>query len=160
MVDVSRALGTIPGEFGALLGQIILENRIDGDPLLDWLNSLEAKAEEEPLVTGAFCKHSNFFLLFLDQESWNRLCSANSQIYLQSVSNSTLATETPSGRHASGLWLACGSDDGVVRLWNGRNGRCTLLEGLAEHVSCVFFFSQRENSNTWEPRPVNPFAEA
>ena len=30
-VDISRALGAIPGAFGALLAQRVLEKRIDGD---------------------------------------------------------------------------------------------------------------------------------
>jgi hypothetical protein len=80
MVDISRALGVIPGEFGAVLGQKILEKGIDGDQLLDWLNSVEAKAEK-PIATDVFCQHSHLFLQFLDRVSWNRLCSTNSQIY-------------------------------------------------------------------------------
>jgi WD40 repeat protein len=40
---------------------------------------------------------------------------------------------------SDGECLACGSDDGIVRLWNGRNGRLTLLEGHTHYVSCVSF---------------------
>jgi hypothetical protein len=63
-VDISRALAAIPGEFGTLLGQKILEKRIDGNQLMDWLNSVEMKAEE-PVVTDVFCKHSDLLLPFL-----------------------------------------------------------------------------------------------
>jgi WD40 repeat protein len=35
--------------------------------------------------------------------------------------------------------LACGSDDTIVRLWNRRNGFCTLLEGHTQSVVCVSF---------------------
>jgi hypothetical protein len=68
MVDISRALGAIQGEFGAVLAQKILEKRIDGNQLLDWLNSVEA-TEAEPIVTDVFCKHSDLFFPFLDRAS-------------------------------------------------------------------------------------------
>jgi hypothetical protein len=95
-VDVSRALGAIPGEFGAVLAQKILEKRMDGDQLLDWLNSVEAK-EEDPIATNVFCKHSDLFGPFLNRVSWDRLCSADRQICVSSRSVTPPATETPSG---------------------------------------------------------------
>jgi WD40 repeat protein len=146
-VDISRALAAIPGEFGALLGQQILEKRIDGDELLEWLNSVEEKAEE-PIVTDVFCKHSHLFLPFLDRVSWNHLCSAKSQIY----DCSRFLTPPWPQKHLrvgspvisvafspDNECLACGSADGMVRLWNNRDGSCTLLEGHTEDVECVSF---------------------
>jgi WD40 repeat protein len=147
VVDISRALGAIPGEFGALLRQKILEKKIDGDQLLEWLNSVEVTAEE-PAVTDVFCKHSNLFGPFLDRVSLNRLCSTNSHICscsrsvtppwpqkLLHMGSAVRSVEfSPNGEH-----LACGSNDGIVRLWNGRNGSCTLLEGHTQLVRCVSF---------------------
>jgi WD40 repeat protein len=147
MVDISRALGAIPGEFGALLGGKILEKRIDGDQLLDWLNSVESKAEE-PIVTDVFCKHFDLFGPFLDRVSWDRLRIANSHIYNCSRSitppwpQKVLQLSSPVNSvefSSDGECLACGSDDGIVRVWNGRNGSCTLLEGHTRLVSCVSF---------------------
>jgi WD40 repeat protein len=155
MVDISSALGAIPGELGALLGQKILDKRIDGDQLLAFLNSVEAAAaEEEPIVTDVFCKLFNLFLPFLDRVSCNRLCSMNSQIYHCSRS-ATLPWPQKLLRVGSfvsppvsnvvfssdGEWLAYGSDEanGIVRLWNGRTGSCTLLEGHTQYVGCIAF---------------------
>lgn len=44
---------------------------------------------------------------------------------------------------SDGEGLACGSDDGVARLWKGSG---TLLEGHTQSVEYVYFFSQWENS--------------
>ena len=147
-VDISRLLGAIPGEFGALLGQKILEKRIDGNQLVDWLSSVEVKAEE-PVVTDIFCKHSDLLLPFLeDRASWIQLRSLNSQIYNCNRSitppwpQKILRVGSPVNSvtfSSDGGSLACGSDDGIVRLWNGRNGSCTLLEGHTESVRCVSF---------------------
>jgi hypothetical protein len=151
-VVLSRALGAIPGEFGAVLGLKILEKRIDGDQLLKLLNSVAAKAEDEPIVTDVFCKHSHLFLPFLDRVSWNHRCSVNSQIHNCSRSVSPpwpqkiLRVGSPVISVAfspDGECLACGSADGMVRLWNNRNGSCTLLEGHAEDVECVSFSPNR-----------------
>jgi WD40 repeat protein len=146
-VDLSRALGAIPGEFGAVLGQKILEKRIDGDQLLEWLQSVEVKAEE-PVVMDVICKHSHLFLPFLDRVSWNQFCSTTSQIYdcsrtltppwpqkLLRVGSPVNSVEFSS----DGECLACGSDDGMVRLWKKRDGSCTLLEGHTDCVRCVSF---------------------
>jgi hypothetical protein len=146
-VEISRALTAIPGEFGAVLGRKILEKRIDCDQLLDLLNSVEAKAEEA-VVTDVFCKHSHLFLPFLDRLSWNRLGSTNSQInkcnrsvsppwpqkLLQVGSTVNAVAFSPDGE-----CLACGCDDGMVRLWNKRNGSCTFLK-VAQNMSAVFLF--------------------
>jgi hypothetical protein len=145
--EISRALVEIPEEFGALLGRNILEKMIDCDQLLDLLNSVEPKAEE-PVVTDVFCKHSHLFLPFLDRVSWNRLCSANSQIHKcnRSVSppwpQKILRVGSAVNSVAfspDGECLACGSVDGMVRLWNKRNGSCTLFEGHTDWVSDVSF---------------------
>ena len=147
-VDISRALGAIPEELGAVLALKILEKRIDGDQLLELLNSVEAKAEEESIATDVFCRHYYLFLQYLDRVSWNRLCSTNSQIYHSSRSatppwpQQLLRVDSPVISVAfslDGKWLACGSVDGMVRLWNGRNGSCTLLEGHTEYVRCISF---------------------
>ena len=146
-VDISRALRAIPGELGALLPQKILEKRIDGDQLLDLLNSVEAP-EEEPVVTDVFCKHSDLLLPYLQRVPWDRLCSMNRQIYDCSRSvtplwpQKLLQVGSPiisMAFSSDGEWLACGSDDGTVRLWNGRNGNCTLLEGHTQAIECVAF---------------------
>jgi hypothetical protein len=147
-VDISRALGAIPGEFGKVLAQKNLEKRIDGDQLLEWLNSVEETAEEPILVTDVFCKDSHLFLPFLDRVSWNHLCSANSQIHdcSRSVTPSWPQKRLRVGSAVKSVafssddeCLACGSDDGIVRLWNKRNGSCTLLEGHTQSVECVSF---------------------
>jgi WD40 repeat protein len=147
-VDISRALGAIPGEFGEVLAQKILEKRIDGDQLLEWLNSVEETTEEPILVTDVFCKHSHLFLPFLDRVSWNHLCSANSQIHdcSRSVTPPWPQRRLQVGSAVKSVafssddeCLACGSDDGIVRLWNKRNGSCTLLEGHTQSVECVSF---------------------
>lgn len=38
---------------------------------------------------------------------------------------------------ASGQWLASGSDDGRVRLWEVRSGRCMRAWDLGAKVRCV-----------------------
>jgi WD40 repeat protein len=150
MVDISRALGAISGELGAVLAQKILEKRIDGDQLLNWLNSVESKATEEPIVMDVFCKHSDLFVPYLDRLSLNRLFSTNSQIYDCSRSitlpwpqlllrvGSSISIKSVAFS-SDGEWLACGAEDGIVRLWNRRNGTCTLLESHTGDVSCVSF---------------------
>ena len=152
VVDISRALGAIPGEFGAVLAQKILEMRVDGDHLLGWLNSIEAPAAEEPIATDVLCKHSHLFLPYLDRVSWDRLCIANRQIYNCSRSVSLLWPQkiirvgSPVNSVAissDGEYLASGSDDGIVRFWNGRNGSCTLLEGHTECIISVAFSPHR-----------------
>jgi WD40 repeat protein len=149
MVEVSRALGAIPGELGAGFRQKILEKKIDGDQLMEWLNFVEAPAaKEEPVVTDVFCKHSHLFLPFLDRVSWNHLCSAKSQIYNCSRSvtppwpQKLLRVDSPVDSVAfssDGECLACASEDTTVRVWNKRNGSCTLLEGHTEDVRCISF---------------------
>ena len=125
----------------------VLEKRVDGDQLLDWLNSIEAPAEE-PIATDVLCKHSDLFLPYLDRVSWDRLCITNSQIYNCSRSVTPpwpqkllhMGSKVNSVAFSmDGEYLACGSDDGMVRLWNVRNGNCTLLEGHTEFVGCVSF---------------------
>jgi WD40 repeat protein len=158
IVDISRALGAaIPGELGAALGQQILERRIDGNQLLDLLKSVKATAVE-PIVMDVFCNHPHLFLAFLDRVSWNHLCAANKQIYdgSRSLSPPWPQTLLRVGSKVNSLafspdgeCLACGSDDGIVQLWNKRNGRCTLLEGHADIVVCLSF-SPIGNILAWE----------
>ena len=108
---------------------------------------VQAKAEEQ-IVTDVLCKHSDLLLPYLDRVSWNRLCMMNSQIYKCSRSMSPPwpqklirvgSTINSVAFSADSEWLACGSDDGIVRLWNKRNGNCSLLEGHEESISCVSF---------------------
>jgi WD40 repeat protein len=149
IVDIARALAAIPGELGKVLGQKILVKRIDCDQLLDWLNSIEVKAEE-PIVTDVFCKHSNLLLPFLDRVSLNHLCIANKQIrqcsrsvtlpWPQTLLHVGSPVKSVEFSH-DGEWLACGTLNGMVRLWNRRHGRCTIVEGhtRAVAVKCVTY---------------------
>jgi WD40 repeat protein len=103
---------------------------------------------EESIATDVFCRHSHLFLPLLDRVSWNRLCSTNSQIYncsryltppwpqkrLRMASRVKSVAFSPDGEY-----LACGSADTMVRIWNKRNGSCTLLKGHTESVECVSF---------------------
>jgi hypothetical protein len=149
MVEISRALGAIPGELGAGFRQKILEKRIDGDQLMEWLTSVEAPAtEEEPIVTEVFCKHAHLFLPFLDRASWNHLCSTNRQIHNCSRSvtppwpQKLIRVDHRVNSVAfspDGEFLPYASEDTTVRVWNKRNGSCTLLEGHTDFVGCVSF---------------------
>ena len=94
------------------------------------------------------CKHSDLIRPFLDRVAWDRLCSTNSQIYNDSRSVTPpwpqKVLRVGSGVNSvvflsDGEWLACGSEDLMVRLWNGRNGNCTLLEGHTGCIHCVTF---------------------
>jgi WD40 repeat protein len=151
MIDLSRALGAIPGELGEGFRKKIMEKKIDGDQFLEWLTSVEAPAtEEEPIVTDVFCKHAHLFLPFLDRASWNHLCSTNSLIHncsrpvtpawpqklIRVDSVVTLVAFSPNGE-----CLACCADDGMIRVWNKRNGSCTLLQGNTSPDSCCVAFS-------------------
>lgn len=155
MVDISRALGAIPGEFGAALQHKILEKRVDGDQLIVLLNSVEVKAQSPVPAMDVFCALSHLLCPFLDRVSWNSLRITNHRIHLGSVPvrppwpqlvlrvgspvNSVSFSPVPPVPSSAKNLVACGSQDGIITVWNRTDGECTILVGHIASVSCVSF---------------------
>jgi WD40 repeat protein len=148
MVDISRLLGAGAGESGSLLRQTVLDRNIDGKSLLHLLLGVSKPPKDNFVVTNFFCCHLALLLPYLDRRSFDLICLANKAIHKSSrpltppwpqkvleVGSTVNSLEFSS----NGLWLACGSHDGSVRLWNLRNGNCTLFEGHRGSVRQVSF---------------------
>jgi WD40 repeat protein len=95
------------------------------------------------LPTSLWIEH---VLPLLDRVSWNRLCSTFRELY---AASQRLNPPWPHKSLQVGSWhrtvafspngglLACGSRDGIVRIRNNCNGRCTNLGNSKSHPQLV-----------------------
>jgi WD40 repeat protein len=131
---------------------------------------MDDKKRESALVlaattpTDVFVKHLHLFVPFLDRVSWNQLCSASSEIHASSRASpvtppwpkkARLSVDSPVMSVAfspDGRFLACGCSNGIIRVWNVTDGRCTLLEGHTDCVTSLNFSpgSKLLASGSWE----------
>jgi WD40 repeat protein len=123
--------------------------------------TVEAKATKDPtrakqsiiiilpqLPTLLWIEH---VLPHLDRVSWNRLCSTYKELYEAARSTQSpapwpqkslrigSAVRSVAFSPPDGGLLACGGENGIVRIWNRRDGRYTLLEGHARFIRTIAF---------------------
>jgi WD40 repeat protein len=127
--ELAAVLQLGPGKYFQQLALHVSEMGIDGKQLKEFIFSFVPH-----IPMNVIQEH---MLPLLDRVSWNRVCSMNKEIHdasrkmtppwpkkrLQAGSPVRPTVFTPDGR-----LLACGCEDGIIRIWDRMNGQCNRLE--------------------------------
>jgi WD40 repeat protein len=140
--EIAAVLQIGPEKYFQQLALHVLEMGIDGKRLKEFIFSFLP-----PIPMNVIREH---ILPLLDRASWNRYCSTSKEIHdasrnvappwpckiLQTGYIARSLVFSPDG----GL-LACACADGVIRIWDRIDGRCTRLEGHAGYIISSLSFS-------------------
>jgi WD40 repeat protein len=138
--EIAAVLELGPGKYFEQLASRILEMGIDGKQLRKFVFSVVPHVPVNVVLRQ--------MLPLLDRVLWNRVCSMNKEIHdasrgvvppwpykrLQTGSIARSLVFSPDG----GL-LACACNNGIIRIWDRSDGRCTQLEGHTGYISSLSF---------------------
>jgi WD40 repeat protein len=138
--ELAAVLQSGPGEFYQQLASQIQDAGIDGKQLKEFVFSVLPR-----IPVNVIMEH---MLPLLDRASFNRLCSAYKEIHnasrkmtppwpqkrLQAGSSVWSTAFSPDGEV-----LACGCKDGIIHIWDRKDGRCTRLEGHTGFIPGLSF---------------------
>jgi WD40 repeat protein len=138
--ELAAVLRSGPGEFYQQLASQIQDVDIDGKQLKEFVFSVLPH-----IPVNVILEH---ILPLLDRVSFNRLCSTYKEI-LNASRNVTPPWPHKSLETGSELCslafspdsgsLACGCEDGIIRIWDRRYGRCTQLVGHTDYIRSLSF---------------------
>jgi WD40 repeat protein len=144
----SVAFRSFTSNFFHRLAVKLVDKGADEERVMAWVDSLPP--EIPPII---FVEH--ILPMLPDRKSWNSLRSASKEIHNTSKGLIENGKFTPPWPLTSfevtskldsvafspdGALLAYGGDDGIVRIWNGRDGQYTQLEGHAGgFITCLAF---------------------
>jgi WD40 repeat protein len=139
--EIAAVLQLGPGKYFQQLASQILEIGIDGKQLKEFIFSFLP-----PIPMNVIREH---ILPLLDRVSWNRYCSTQKEIHdaSQNVTPPWPYKSLEMGSAAQSMAispvgvLACGCNDGIIRIWDPRYGRCNRLVGTIGFITMSLSFS-------------------